>query len=288
MRRAGDSWQWHSSVVQFYRITRHGPGHFECQSPHAGDLVRHEVQLGGAGPRHVGHEVARDVEVTTSRELPGATDTARIREIRLCPIWIPGYPGGMTTDETDPYRLRTGAWPPGTKAPARVAKRVIVLPGRAYPIDAPLLFWTGFALVEDGWFVQSVGWYQPPLDRGFVCAALQSALNEAPLADRTLVVAKSLGTHAAPVAAQLRLPAVWLTPVLTDAVVREELSSYPAPQLTIGGSADPLWPVDAPHPSGEVMYVEGADHGMSVGGVRESNAVHMDVVDRVRAFAGSL
>lgn len=226
--------------------------------------------------------------VTSVRTLRGSADTARIREILLCPMRIPGYPGVMTTDETNPYRLRTGAWPPGTKVPAHVEKRVIVLPGRAYPIEAPLLFWTGSGLIEDGWFVQSVSWHRPPLDRGFVCAALQSALGEAPRADRTLVVAKSLGTHAAPVAAQLRLPAVWLTPVLTDTAVGEALSSYPAPQLTIGGSADPLWPVDAPHPSGAVMYVEGADHGMEVGGVRESNAVHMDVVDRVRAFAGSL
>ena len=43
-----------------------------------------------------------------------------------------------------------------------------------------------------------------------------------------------------------------------------------------------------PPPTGEVMYVEGADHGMQVGGARSSNAVHMDIVDRVRAFAKRL
>ena len=168
-----------------------------------------------------------------------------------------------------------------------VDKRVIVLPGRAYPIEAPLLYWTACGLLEDGWFVQSVSWHQPPLDRGFVCTALESALRAAPEADRTLIVAKSLGTHAASAAARLRLPAVWLTPVLTDAVVASTLSAYPMPQLSIAGTADPLWPVEA-RPTGEVMYVEGADHGMEVGGVRPSNAVHMDVVDRVRAFARTL
>lgn len=101
-------------------------------------------------------------------------------------------------------------------------------------------------------------------------------------------VAKSLGTLAAPVAAELGLPAVWLTPVLSDAAVAQALSAYPAPQLVVGGSADSLWPSGAPQLPGEVMYVEGADHGMHRGGVRESNAVHMDVVDRVRAFAKAL
>lgn len=187
--------------------------------------------------------------------------------------------------ETNPFRLETSAWPPYVEHVERVTNRVILLPGRAYPIEAPLLFWTASALVEDGWFVQAVRWERPPLDPEFVCGALQLALQEAPDAERTLVVAKSLGTHAAPLAAELGLPAVWLTPVLTEAPVAEALSSYPAQQLSIGGSADPLWPPDAPPPTGEVMYVEGADHGMEVRGVRAANAVHMDVVDRVRAFA---
>jgi hypothetical protein len=79
-----------------------------------------------------------------------------------------------------------------------------------------------------------------------------------------------------------------LTPVLSETAVAQALSAYPAPQLVVGGSADSLWPADAPQPSGEVLYVDGADHGMHRGGVRESNDVHMDVVDRVRAFAKKL
>lgn len=184
------------------------------------------------------------------------------------------------------HGLVTEAWPPGTKPAGRVAKRVIVLPGGAYPIDAPLLFWTGIGLVEDGWFVQVVRWQRPPTE--LVEGALELALREAPAADQTLVVAKSLGTYAAPAAAELGLPAVWLTPVLSDEAVAQALSAYPAPQLVVGGSADSLWPPDVPRPSGEVMYVDGADHAMHRGGVRESNRVHMDVVDRVREFAKSL
>jgi hypothetical protein len=192
----------------------------------------------------------------------------------------------MEADDAATHRVITEAWPPGMKPADRVAKRVIVLPGGAYPIDSPLLFWTGIGLVEDGWFVQVVRWQRPPT--GLVEGALELALRQAPAADQTLVVAKSLGTYAAPAAAELGLPAVWLTPVLSDDAVLRALSTYPTEQLVVGGSADPLWPADAPQLSGEVMYVVGADHAMHRGEVRESNAVHMDVVDRVRAFANDL
>ncbi|GGB21188.1 hypothetical protein GCM10011492_08890 [Flexivirga endophytica] len=192
-----------------------------------------------------------------------------------------------SSDAQDP-RLTTEPWPPRTAPAERVAKRVIVLPGGSYPIDAPLLFWTAAGLVDDDWFVQAVRWQRPPMDAAFVHEALDLALREAPAADRTLVVAKSLGTLAAPVAAEVGIPAVWLTPVLSDPAVGQALSAYPAPQLVVGGSADSLWPQDAPQPSGEVMYVDGADHGMHRGGVRESNGIHMDIVERVRAFAAAL
>lgn len=193
----------------------------------------------------------------------------------------------MPSDATTP-RTVTEAWPPGTDAPRHVARRLIVLPGRAYPIDAPLLFWTAGGLAEDGWFVQAVRWQRPSMEPAFVEQALQTAQCEGPSADLTLVLAKSLGTLAAPAAAEQRLPAIWLTPLLKDESVAQALSAYPVPQLVVGGSADPVWPQDASTPSGEVMYVDGADHGMERGGIRESNAVHMDVVDRVRDFAATL
>ncbi|WP_446663882.1 hypothetical protein [Flexivirga sp. B27] len=192
----------------------------------------------------------------------------------------------MSSDAATPQSV-TEAWPPRTEPVDHVAKRVIVLPGRAYPIDAPLLFWTAAGLVEDGWFVQAVRWQRPPMEADFVRDALEKALREAPAADQTLVVAKSLGTLAAPHVAELDLPAVWLTPVLTDELVAQALSTYPATQLVVGGSADRLWPTDA-RPAGEIMHVDGADHGMGRGGVRESNAIHMDVVDRVRDFAAQV
>jgi hypothetical protein len=54
-----------------------------------------------------------------------------------------------------------------------------------------------------------------------------------------LVVAKSLGTLAAPRAAAHGYDAAWLTPLLTDREAAEALLSYPASQFVVIGSSDP-------------------------------------------------
>jgi pimeloyl-ACP methyl ester carboxylesterase len=82
-----------------------------------------------------------------------------------------------------------------------------------------------------------------------------------------LVIAKSLGTFAAPLAADRRLPAAWLTPVLTDSWVVDGLRRATAPFLVVGGTADPLWHGDlARELTPYVLEVPGADHGMYVEG----------------------
>lgn len=183
--------------------------------------------------------------------------------------------------------LRTRSWPPGLSVEGPVAKRALVLPGRAYPVDAPLLWWTVTALVEAGWHVHAVSWQDPPADEKFVATALDFVAAAAPQADTTVVVAKSLGTLAAPAAAERSLPAVWMTPVLTNENVANALRDYPVAQLAVGGTADPLWPATA-QVSGDVMLVDGADHAMHRGSPRQSSSLHHDVADRVTAFAAGL
>jgi hypothetical protein len=83
----------------------------------------------------------------------------------------------------------------------------------------------------------------------------------------TIVIGKSLGTHAAVAAARLSLPAIWVTPLLRDMFVLEALTRSTAPFLLVGGSADPLWDGSAaraltPH----VVELPGADHGLFVPG----------------------
>jgi hypothetical protein len=101
-----------------------------------------------------------------------------------------------------------------------------------------------------------------------------------------LFVGKSLGTHAAALAAERGHPAVWLTPLLHYRQVVEALERSRAPFLLVGGTADALWDGDVarrltPH----LLEVEGADHGMFVPGrLAASAAVLGEVATGVEDF----
>jgi pimeloyl-ACP methyl ester carboxylesterase len=96
--------------------------------------------------------------------------------------------------------------------------------------------------------------------------------------DHPLLIAKSLGTHAALLAAELDLPAVWVTPLIAPDqwygnAITEALRRSSAPFLLIGGTADPSWDGDlarslTPH----VFEAPGADHGLYVPGPLAASA----------------
>ncbi|KNX39644.1 hypothetical protein VV01_20680 [Luteipulveratus halotolerans] len=176
--------------------------------------------------------------------------------------------------------------------PEHVARRVIVLPGSGYPVARPLLHWTCRALYDAGWHVQVVDWDASGIGiteaRELVEYAAERAADEAPTADTTLVVAKSLGTWAAPWASARRLPGVWLTPLLPEWEVAEALTSYAAPSLLIGGTADRLWRLDQPL-AGRVVEIPRADHGLEIDDDwRASMAAHRKAVDAIDDFAAGL
>jgi hypothetical protein len=82
-----------------------------------------------------------------------------------------------------------------------------------------------------------------------------------------LLIAKSLGTNAAALAAERCLPAVWLTPVLTVPWVASALARVTPPFLVVGGIADPMWDGDlARRLSPFVLEIAGADHGLQLPG----------------------
>jgi hypothetical protein len=101
-----------------------------------------------------------------------------------------------------------------------------------------------------------------------------------------LLIGKSLGTNAATLAAERRLPAVWLTPLLTVPWVSAALGRATAPLLLVGGTADPVWDgALARRVSPHVLEVEGADHGMYVPGpLTDSIAVLGRVVTAIDEF----
>jgi hypothetical protein len=124
-----------------------------------------------------------------------------------------------------------------------------------------------------------------PQTRGpWVLDQLARAVPDVP--DGSLLIGKSLGTHAAVFAAERGLPAVWLTPLLTSEFVVDGLRRSTAPFLLVGGTADKLWDSGlARELTPYVLEVEGADHGMYVPGrLAASAAVLGQVATAVEDF----
>ncbi|WP_406078495.1 alpha/beta hydrolase [Micromonospora sp. NBC_00858] len=166
----------------------------------------------------------------------------------------------------------------------------VVIPGRTFGSGAPLLMYAGDVAESRGATVHRHEWSQQPPrpDEPEIEGWVRGEI--APLIDTVgggpLLIAKSLGTNAAAVAAERSLPAVWLTPVLTLPWVVDGLARATAPFLLVGGTADKLWNGDAARRlSPHVLEVPGADHGMYVPGpLTESIAVLSRVVVAVGDF----
>jgi hypothetical protein len=164
-------------------------------------------------------------------------------------------------------------------------REAVILPGGQFGPHAPLLTFTADAAEQRGARLTPVSWHDPtdlpalsPEELGpWVLDQLDRAVPSLRAAGRrveaagvetaTLLIGKSLGSHAAVVAAELGLPAVWLTPVLTSAWVVDGLRRATAPFLLVGGTADRLWDSGlARELTPYVLEIAGADHGMYVPG----------------------
>lgn len=151
--------------------------------------------------------------------------------------------------------------------------RCVVLPGRQYTPDGPLLFFATHTALSHGWDVRQVWWEADAPRRAsqeiveevaWVEGQVEAALGG--YDGRALIVAKSLGTLAARVASDRRYPAAWLTPLLSESFIAESLLSYPVEQLVVIGDQDPYLShevLDAL--PGEHLIVPG-DHALVVPG----------------------
>jgi hypothetical protein len=164
--------------------------------------------------------------------------------------------------------------------PARTA---IALPGSMLA-GMPALWYAFEPLLADGWRIVLV-WDQF-LDRTQDPVAWTNARAEAAArhaGDVHLLVAKSMTTRAAGLAADREWPAVWLTPLLEEPYSLAGLRRRSAPALLVGGTSDQLWDGAAARElSDDVLELEGADHGLA----RIDQAPL--VADAVRAFSGRL
>lgn len=112
-------------------------------------------------------------------------------------------------------------------------------------------------------------------------------------AERRLILAKSLGTMSAPVAAAYGLDAIWLTPLFfhepsITAIADNAVGG--ARQLLVGGLADPSWdPVRARALGCEVVDYADTTHFVNVpGDVVRTAEIHVDVTRTMDAFIGGL
>ncbi|MFF7044164.1 hypothetical protein ACIP4T_32390 [Streptomyces massasporeus] len=97
-------------------------------------------------------------------------------------------------------------------------------------------------------------------------------------------------TLACGIAADRKIPAAWLTPVLTIDHVAAVLQRATEPTLLVGGTADKLWDSRIAASLGhDVLEVPSADHGLELA---DDAAGSVDVlrqaVSRLDRFIGSL
>ena len=147
----------------------------------------------------------------------------------------------------------------------------VIAPGRVYGPQAPLLDLAGEALADRNAAVETIDWTVPEglLDIGpepFVRAHVAAALHRLSGAARTatpVIIAKSLGTYAAALAAERELAAIWLTPLLQIEPIADAITRNPAPALLVGGTRDRSWLPHVAEATGKkLVTIEGGDHGL--------------------------
>ncbi|WP_114327777.1 alpha/beta hydrolase [Nocardioides currus] len=174
----------------------------------------------------------------------------------------------------------------------------LVLPGRAYSPSAPLLELARQVLLQHGFTVQQVWWdaaartdaelAEPePWVRRQVESALASESS-----DPVLLVAKSLGTHAASYAAERGIDSIWLTPLLVVPEQAGAIAANEGRQLLVGGLADELWDArvaaELAETGCDVLEVADADHGMATSDAVRTAEILVEVARATDAFVRSL
>lgn len=143
------------------------------------------------------------------------------------------------------------------------------LPGMVYPTRAPVLWFAREAVMAERWGALEVlgepGEHPDPVGWERECA--ERALAAVP-SERVLVVGKSLASLLAGLVSDRGLPAVWLTPALTEDSLVQQLARVSPPTLLLGGTADSMWRRDAipDNPALQVVEVPDADHALQVPG----------------------
>ena len=163
----------------------------------------------------------------------------------------------------------------------------VLVPGAGYTTQGPLLAYARLAVERRGAEARAIDWSPPEVrDVAQRIAWVRGQVFDVLGDSRALIVAKSLGSFAAPLVAEQGLPAIWLTPLLNRPEVVEAIAAATRPPLLVGGSADQLWDgAVARELSPHVVEISGADHALYVPGpVSATAAVAGPVADAVEHF----
>jgi hypothetical protein len=146
----------------------------------------------------------------------------------------------------------------------------IVLPGVRYTTARPLLHFTRAVLESHGWTVHEASWPTDTPgedDPGEMVAMAATQQIEAAGEAMLLIVGKSIGSLAIPIAADRAISGIWITPLLHYPAVAEALNRLPTATLLIGSTGDASWDADAAATSGHrVMELTDANHGLELDG----------------------
>lgn len=156
----------------------------------------------------------------------------------------------------------------------RYSRRMIagvIAPGHGYGPQAPLLHLAAEALADRGAVAETITWTVPdglldigpePFVRAHVAAALHRLSGTAGTA-KPVIIAKSLGSYAAALAAERELPAIWLTPLLHLEPIADAITRNPAPALLVGGTGDRSWLPQVAEATGKTLVtIDGGDHSL--------------------------
>ena len=185
----------------------------------------------------------------------------------------------------------------------------VLLPGIAYTLDMPLFYYTELHLLHRGWDVLRVEYaytkrpeFQrlPAQERASWLFTDATAAYRAGLTQRDYtgmaMVGKSLGTLAMGHLLTMEEPAmpmraVWLTPLLGQERLRQQIVRFAGPSLFVIGTADshydPALLEDMRLATGgEAVVIDGADHGMDIAGDPVASVRALERI--VEAMAGFL
>jgi len=177
-----------------------------------------------------------------------------------------------------------------TYYPGTNGRLAVLLPGRTYSPNHPLLYYSREALLVQGWSIEEVWWNPEDLVSDAALLERIEEVLDAASDKNPLVVGKSLGSLALLLVAKRGWSGIWLTPLLNRAEIVAAVKDIRAKTLLIGGTADETWNGNVAKSSGQqVLEISGADHGLEIPGDPSTSVrVLGEIVATISTFATNL